>query len=243
MSERISITQKLHERLGQVIAASTPGERLPSEPDLAHQLGVSRATLREAMRTYETQGRIRRRQGVGTFVLRPANVLESGLEVLESIETVAQRMGLAVSVGELKVDRRRPFPEEIEVLCQEANCWVIALSRVIQTEERPVAYLIDCLPEDILSQDEIQENFTGSVLDLLIQRGSPPLSNSLCEIAAEAARADIARALNIQRGDALLRFTARLFSVDGRVVDYSYSYFLPGYFRFHVIRELAPLRA
>jgi GntR family transcriptional regulator len=81
------------------------------------------------------------------------------------------------------------------------------------------------------------------VLDLLIQRGSPPLSNSLCEIAAEAARADIARALDIQRGDALLRFTARLFSVDGRVVDYSYSYFLPGYFRFHVIRELAPLRA
>jgi GntR family transcriptional regulator len=243
MSERISTTQKLHDRLGDVIAASKPGERLPSEPYLARQLGVSRATLREAMRTFETQGLIRRQQGVGTFVLRPAHVLETGLEVLESIESIARRIGLTVSVGKLKIDRRKPTPEEVEALCQDANCRVIALSRVIQAEERPVAYLIDCLPEDILSPEEVRENFSGSVLDLLLQRGSPALANSRCEIAAEAARPEIARALNIQRGDALLRFTSRLFSMDGRVVDYSYSYFLPGYFRFHVIRELTAIRA
>lgn len=242
MSVRISTTHKLHDRLGEVIAASKPGDRLPSEPYLAHQLGVSRATLREAMRTFETQGLIRRQQGVGTFVLRPARVLESGLEVLESIESIAQRIGLTVSVGKLKIDRRRPYPDEVEALCQDADCWVIHLSRVIQAEDRPVAYLIDCLPEEILSLEEIQENFSGSVLDLLLQRGSPSLANSRCEIAAEAARPDIARALNIQRGDALLRFTSRLFSLEGRVVDYSQSYFLPGYFRFHVVRELAPVR-
>jgi len=242
MSERVSTTHRLHDRLGQVIAASKPGERLPSEPDLAQQLGVSRATLREAMRTFETQGLIRRRQGVGTFVLRPAHVLEGGLEVLESIETVAHRMGLTVSLGALKVDRRRPSPQEAEALCLELECWVISLSRVIQAEDRPVAVLIDCLPEDILTQEEILDHFNGSVLDLLLQRGSPSLANSLCEIAAEDARPEIARALNIQRGDALLRFTSRLFSVDGHVVDYSYSYFLPGYFRFHVVRELASVR-
>jgi GntR family transcriptional regulator len=151
-------------------------------------------------------------------------------------------MGLSVSVEDLKIVRRRPSGRG-EALCQESDCWVINLSRVIHTEERPVAYLVDCLPEDILSPEEIRDNFSGSVLDLLIQRGSPALANSRCEIAAEAARQDIARALNIQRGDALLRFTARLFSVDGRVVDYSHSYFLPGYFRFHVIRELVAVRS
>jgi GntR family transcriptional regulator len=36
-----------------------------------------------------------------------------------------------------------------------------------------------------------------------------------------------------------LRFISRLYSVDGQAIDYSFSYFLPGYFRFHVIRELA----
>jgi GntR family transcriptional regulator len=44
--------------------------------------------------------------------------------------------------------------------------------------------------------------------------------------------------MGIQRGDVLLRFNAHLHTTDGRVVDYSYSYFLPGYFRFHVVRRV-----
>ena len=65
MSLNQSTSQKLHARLSELINRSPVGERLPSEPELAHQLGVSRATLREAMRTFETQGLIHRRQGSG----------------------------------------------------------------------------------------------------------------------------------------------------------------------------------
>ena len=82
MSEQISTSQRLHENLSRVIAKAKAGERLPSEPVLARRLGVSRATLREAMRTFETQGLISRQQGVGTFVTRPPHVIDSGLEVL-----------------------------------------------------------------------------------------------------------------------------------------------------------------
>jgi len=71
-------------------------------------MGVSRATLREAMRAFEGQGMIRRRQGVGTFVVAKVPVLDSGLEVLESIETLAQRIGLAVNMGELQVEQLQP---------------------------------------------------------------------------------------------------------------------------------------
>ncbi len=69
-------------------------------------MGVSRATLREAMRIFETQGLIRRRQGAGTYVLSPSHVIESGLEVLESIETLAERIGLKVAVRDLKLENR-----------------------------------------------------------------------------------------------------------------------------------------
>ena len=60
----------------------------------------------------------------------------------------------------------------------------------------------------------------------------------MTEIKSVAAAASIARALEIQRGDVLLMFEACLSSEQGDIVDYSSSYFLPGYFRFHVVRRV-----
>jgi GntR family transcriptional regulator len=233
-----SLSQRLHKDLAALIDSTEPGDRLPTEPKLAQQLGVSRATLREAMRTFETQGLIIRRQGVGTFVVRPTQILESGLEVLESIETLAKRSGLPVELGDITIDRRAASNEEREALSLEIGDNVISISRVILAEGRPAAFLVDILPEQVLPRDELPSEFSGSVLDLLIERGNPQLINSHCEIAAIAASSTVARALHIQRGDAILQFRSHLFALDGRVVDYTYSYFLPGYFRFHVIRDL-----
>ena len=44
--------QRLQNDLAALIAKTSAGEQLPSEPYLAKQLGVSRATLREAMRMF-----------------------------------------------------------------------------------------------------------------------------------------------------------------------------------------------
>jgi GntR family transcriptional regulator len=237
-NEVIHPFQRLQTTLAVLIAETTPGDRLPAEPDLAQQLGVSRATLREAMRTFEGQGLIRRRQGVGTFVVGHSQIIESGLEVLESIETLANKIGLDVSMGAYHVDQVEANAEQAEALGVELASPLLKVVRVIHAEGRPVAFLIDILPTDILSTEEVETKFTGSVLDMLMRRADPELSNSLTEICSVPATSEIARALEIQRGDVLLLFTARLYSSQGRVVDYSYSYFLPGYFRFHVVRRL-----
>jgi GntR family transcriptional regulator len=229
---------RLLEALSRMIADTKPGARLPSEPDLARQLGVSRATLREAMRTFEAQGMIHRRQGAGTFVVHPSQVIESGLEILESIETLARRIELPVAMGELRTEHRPATAEEAQVLGLEPGTQILCLTRPTLVEGHPVAYLVDILLENLLSQDELQQGFTGSVLDLLLKRGSPQLGTSRCDINAVTASSDIARAMRIQRGDVLLRFEACLYNTDGRAIDYSFSYFLPGYFRFHVVRRI-----
>ena len=238
MSKHLSKSQRLHEDLGRLIAEAKPGERLPSEPELARRLQVSRATLREAMRTFETQGLIHRRQGSGTFVSHPSQVIDSGLEMLESIDVMAKRIGLPVSMGELIVERRPASESEAKALGLTLNDQVISLSRVILAEGRPVAYLVDILPDDLFTTQELNSGFTGSIIDLLLKRGSPPLSSSRCEINAVTADAHVSRAMRIQRGDVLLRFIAYLYTASGRVIDFSYSYFLPGYFRFHVLRRV-----
>jgi GntR family transcriptional regulator len=238
MTERTSRSQQLHEDLRHLITTTKPGGRLLTEPELARQLGVSRATLREAMRTFETQGLIRRRQGAGTFVVHPSYVIESGLEVLESIETLASRIGLKVEMGELKIDLRGSSQEEASALEINPGENVVAVSRITLAEGHPVAFLVDILPEDVLMPEDLQDGFTGSVLDFLLKRGTPPLSRSRTDINAVTASPEVARAIGIQRGDVLLRFTAYLYSTTGQIVDYSFSYFLPGYFRFHVVRRV-----
>jgi len=229
---------RLQGDLAELIANTQPGDRLPSEPDLARSLGVSRATLREAMRAFEGQGLIRRKQGVGTFVVKRTHVLDTGLEVLESIETLAERIHLDVAMGDHKVRLLSADDNQAAEMGLEPGAQLIEVSRVILAEDRPVAYLVDILSGSVLGVDEVHDNFTGSVLDLLLRRGNPPLDQSRTEIRAVAATGEVARALEIQRGDVLLLFEAALFTTTAQMIDHSYSYFLPGYFRFHVVRSV-----
>src|SRR5512143_1516888 len=158
--------QRLQADLAKLIADTPAGSRLMSEPDLAKQMGVSRATLREAMRTFETQGLIRRRQGSGTFIVGQIPVMESGLEVLESLNTIAQRLNLPVTTA---VPLRTDLPADGETareLGVPLGTPVTCVSRVMRVETRPVAYLVDTLPADVLSSSEtFLEQFNGSVLD------------------------------------------------------------------------------
>jgi len=229
--------QRLQADLSSLIARTTAGDRLPSEPDLAKSLGVSRATLREAMRTFEAQGLIRRRQGSGTFVVGQMPVLEAGLELLESLETMADRLGLEVTVSDLHVETQAAEEDVAQGLGMAAGTRVTRVRRVMREESRPVAYLIDVLPEEVLRAEQLPSHFKGSVLDFLLQRGDQ-LTVSKAAISAIGAPADVAKALQIQRGDVLLEFVSKLYHSGGKVLDYSFSYFIPGYFHFHVVRRV-----
>jgi GntR family transcriptional regulator len=124
--------QRLQSDLAALIGATDAGERLPSEPDLARRLGVSRATLREAMRTFEVQGLIRRRQGSGTFVVGKVPVIEAGLELLESLETMAERLGLEVTVSDLQIESLRADAEAAAALSVEPGMPLTRIRRVMR---------------------------------------------------------------------------------------------------------------
>lgn len=233
--------QRLQADLATLISNTPAGQRLPSEPELAKQLGVSRATLREAMRSFETQGMIRRRQGSGTFVVGKMQVLDSGLEVLESLDTIARRLGLEISVSDLAIESESASPELAEALSVSAGTGLTRVRRVIRADRRPVAYLVDVLPEFTLHARDMPSDFNGSVLDFLLNRGVP-LITSRANVSAIGATAEVAKALEIQRGDVLLHFNSLLFDANGGIVDYSLSYFIPGYFHFHVVRRVGGMQ-
>lgn len=72
---RESLTQEVAERIQQSIVSGRlrAGDRLPSQRELAGNLGVSPTVVREALKTLAERGLLETRAGVGTFVLGPSH--------------------------------------------------------------------------------------------------------------------------------------------------------------------------
>ncbi len=211
---------------------------LPSEAELSQRFEVSRATIREALAKLENAGVIIRKHGVGTFVAPAQPVIDAGLEELESLETLAERIGLETHMSKTAIEERPASAAEADRLQLAPASPVLSVARVIMTGKRPVAYLIDIVPVHYLRQQDLGSNFNGSVLDLFLKRGQPALSHSRTDIVPVAADGELARQLKAKVGDTLLKLEAQLFTRDGNVVDYSLSYFAPGFFHFHVVRRV-----
>jgi GntR family transcriptional regulator len=217
-----------------------PGEQLPAEADLAAQLGISRPTLREALLHLEGEGIIVRKHGVGTFVSRHTPILESGLEVLESLGRQAHRLGLNTEVVHLTVSERTATEEERKALQLSADDrgGVLDVDRVIAIEGAPFAYLKDVVPQVYLRREDLENQFSGSVLDILLRQENVLPVISRTQISAEDADRQLADRLGVPKGTALLKLVGQLYSYDEKVIDYSLSYFIPGHFKFHVTRRV-----
>lgn len=81
-----------------------PGQRLPTERDLAELLGVSRPTLREALRAMEVLGalEIRVGKGGGTFVAQPRG------------DTVGAALAALINIGGASASELREFRASFE---------------------------------------------------------------------------------------------------------------------------------
>jgi GntR family transcriptional regulator len=215
-----------------------PGEQLPSEKELSVQLGISRSTLREALLNLEQEGVVLRRHGVGTFVAPGyEHRLESGLERLESILELAARQGLKVRIEGLEVRQLRADAKLAERLEAPPGTELTSVRRVICVDKAAIAYMEDLVLSSILSQDQVDETFNGSVLDLLREKGLAEITQVVAHIVALTADRMLGERLKLKRGQPLLLMEETVFAGGGEIVEFSRNYFVPDHFQFHVVRR------
>jgi GntR family transcriptional regulator len=89
----------------------------------------------------------------------------------------------------------------------------------------------------LLAPEEIDEHFGGSVLDLLRQRENLQAAQAVADIVALDADRSLAEKLAVRRGQALLLIEEILFDDSGTPIEFSRNYFVPDFFRFHVVRR------
>lgn len=119
--EKQSLTQQTAQRLyGRIVAEGglAPGDKLPNELELSQELGVSRTTLREAVRMLVAQGVLEVRRGKGTFVAQQvAEMDDFGFSSLEQIRGQLRDLFELRSIFEPRAAElacRRATAEELE---------------------------------------------------------------------------------------------------------------------------------
>jgi DNA-binding GntR family transcriptional regulator len=232
-SLRPSIASGLRRRV--VTGDLAPGDRLPSEPDLARTLGVSRSSLRAAIALLEEDGLVQRLHGSGTFVThRP--LMRNDLSRNFGVTSMIAAMGLEPG-SEAERFATEPAPADVaEALGIEPDAPVSALHRVRTADGRPVVDTTDWCHPDVLSPEQMRELGEGSVYDALDALGLQ-VHHGMATITPETAAGEVAARLGVPRGALLLTLFQVDSTADGRVVLVSQEHHLADAFEVTVYRR------
>lgn len=150
------VTERLSDRLAARLIAQIeqgallPGDRLPTEAQLAASHGVSRSVVREAVHQVKSRGLLRSRQGSGVFVaLAPAH---------RSLAFDPSVLGSMTAVVEM-VELRRVLEGEIAALAAEraTRAQVASLRRALAAVDAATAAGRDGVAEDLAFHRAIGE--------------------------------------------------------------------------------------
>lgn len=210
-------------------------EKLPSEFELAKSLGVSRATLREALRLLEEENVIVRRHGVGTFV-NSKPIFTSGIEQLSSVSSMIRKAGM--EPGTVYLSSMQAIPSEDDILrfqCGGEQS-IVTMERVRTANDEPVVYCVDKVPKNYLPNDFLIRE-EGSIFTALEESGEIHISYAVTYIDPVGYHEIASPTLNCEPETSLLVLKQLHYDENDRVVLYSKNYFRADKFSFHVVRK------
>jgi GntR family transcriptional regulator len=211
-----------------------PGDRLPSEPDLAVELGVSRPTLREALRQLAAEGWLERRHGSGTFIAQQVPVTTS-LDVNFGVTELIRNAGRSPGTQHRSV-RTEPASAGIaEALGMPLGADVIVLERLRLADREPVVHSLDVFAAGELTLAELRDP-SFSVYAALATRGVFVMRGD-ANLHAVVADATLAKALKVKRGSPLMRIEQIDVDTNGRPVVYSLEHHRSDAFDFRITRR------
>ncbi len=211
-----------------------PGYKLPSENELAKTLGVSRATLREALRILEDENIIIRKHGIGTFVIEKP-VFTSGIEELYSITQMIEKNGYKAGTIYLNIREMNPSKEDLEGFQLQSAVEIVRIERIRTANDEPVVYCIDKIPESVLpSNFNFQKD--GSIFKVLDQNNIH-ISYAITDIKTIGYHEKISPLLHLTEESSLLVLKQVHYDTHDNPVLISINYFRPDKFRFHVLRK------
>ena len=210
------------------------GTLLPGEQRLAEIHGVSRVTIRRALDALSTDGMIERKAGSGTLVRQAT---ENDDKISADFATLIPQL---VEMSRSTMARLLSFsygtaPETVrDAMDLSTNDRVQIATRIRLTNDTPFSHLTTYVPEEIASNYS-ESDLASTPLFELLERSGVQIAEARQSVTATLAAPDVARALNVSIGSALLSLDRVVLDDKGRGVEYLSALYRPDMFSLDMV--------
>ncbi|MEU1306931.1 GntR family transcriptional regulator [Streptomyces shenzhenensis] len=206
--------QQLEQAIGRGLLQ--PGTLIGNEIDLAEQLGLSRPTLRQGIRTLVDKGLLVRRRGVGTQVVH--RTVKRPLELTSLYDDLAAA-GQEPSTRVVCNDVVPASGEVAEALAIRQGDSVARMERIRYADGQAVALLRNYLPTDLLL-DLDTEVLESTGLYRLLRASGITLHSARQAIGADTATPEEGAFFAETKGAPLLTLRRTAYDAAGTAVEY-----------------------
>lgn len=193
-----------------------PAEALPSEQELAAELGVSQGTVRKALDVVAAEKLVERRQGKGTYVAEQTQ--ERALFRFFRWAYPGGQRAIPTSMGETVKRRSSTSDEQIKLHLRE-NAKVIEISRRRLIDGKPAIVETIVVPVTLFPDLDKRVPLPNTLYSLYQSAYGINIVAVEEEVRAELVRKDDAKKLNLPVGSPLLRIERLAIALDGSRVE------------------------
>jgi GntR family phosphonate transport system transcriptional regulator len=200
-----------------------PGDRLPTEAQLAARFGVNRHTVRHALASLTETGLLHARRGSGVFVATRPQIYPLGRRVRFHQNVAAS--GRTPSRQILRLETRSCDKREAEALRLDIGTQVHVMEGLSLVDGAPLAVFRSVFPATPLPQLLKELDRSGSVTVALAACGVADYTRASTRLTAVAARATLALQLRLAEGAPILRSVAINHDAGGTPIEYGTTWF------------------
>lgn len=231
-----TVVENLRSRLHQALASGE--QRMPSETALASELGVSRQTIREALRILEGEGLVNRRRGLGSFIT-PTPQVETGIQSLDRFWDTIQSAGYVPSAAILRLEEAT-LPDPIAVgLAADPGSPGFRTDTLYRADDVPVLYSIVYIPRRHVTSMEVLEGRRrwSSMREFFQQDLQIPARYARLTLLAEGVAPELAGPLELAAGAPVLVVEGPTFGDGDDPLMFTRAVFRTDKYRFTLIRR------
>lgn len=215
------------------------GDKIPSERQMSELYGITRVTVKHAIRMLEEEGVLCSKQGKGTFVV---DTPQSNKKIELGMNATGQ-LSLDIRIGgmfpsKVVLSLKSGIVDELPVSFDPENRYV-ELVRLLRADEIPYALQIAYLPYSLFYDAERHNFRDNSLYDYMDGRGHRPRKIE-SELVVGKVPPRYAKYLNISEEKNVFQFTYKGYDKDNVLVEYTKSYNLPEYtsFKYETIKNV-----